>query len=392
VKCLSKVLLNLTKKLNDKCLQKLEDIDEETKKRNNKEYIVMRNYIQKENFYTKDLAKATNLPQIIVREMLQSLGFVSFKNRINIKYLDWIREFIKDFLIFFNYPLKGELNRHIENVNSFMKQSNQPKNYKIILLNALESEELLLFPQEITNEMMVIVKNASWGLIMYYFKELYESYINTFPELNYQKEKSVDGELNEPDDSVVEETFEEDAEEIESVSSLEIKTLIEQNQKLKIELNESRAVCDFLSMQYDDFKVSMENQKKISSEQNYFNVFRAFNSIENNKALDAFFIAKSTLDKLKSSGWVSSRIELKSILYIFDLFDNFFKKQNLTSKFKLGDVITITSDNVSNFEYNGQELKKGMEIFARVRSPAWYYKRSLITKASVIEIKGGENK
>lgn len=392
MKCLSKVLLNLTKKLNDKCLQKLEDIDEETKKRNNKEYIVMRNYIQKENFYTKDLAKATNLPQIIVREMLQSLGFVSFKNRINSKYLDWIREFIKDFLIFFNYPLKGELNRHIENVNSFMKQSNQPKNYKIILLNALESEELLLFPQEITNDMMVIVKNASWGLIMYYFKELYESYINTFPELNYQKGKSVDVELNEPDDSVIEETFEEDAEEIESVSSLEIKTLIEQNQKLKIELNESRAVCDFLSMQYDDLKVSMENQKKISSEQNYFNVFRAFNSIENNKALDAFFIAKSTLDKLKSSGWVSSRIELKSILYIFDLFDNFFKKQNLTSKFKLGEVITITSDNVSNFEYNGQELKKGMEIFARVRSPAWYYKGSLITKASVIEIKGGENK
>ncbi len=392
MKCLSKVLLNLTKKLNDKCLQKLEDIDEETKKRNNKEYIVMRNYIQKENFYTKDLAKATNLPQIIVREMLQSLGFVSFKNRINSKYLDWIREFIKDFLIFFNYPLKGELNRHIENVNSFMKQSNQPKNYKIILLNALESEELLLFPQEITNDMMVIVKNASWGLIMYYFKELYESYINTFPELNYQKGKSVDVELNEPDDSVIEETFEEDAEEIESVSSLEIKTLIEQNQKLKIELNESRAVCDFLSMQYDDLKVSTENQKKISSEQNYFNVFRAFNSIENNKALDAFFIAKSTLDKLKSSGWVSSRIELKSILYIFDLFDNFFKKQNLTSKFKLGEVITITSDNVSNFEYKGQELKKGMEIFARVRSPAWYYKGSLITKASVIEIKGGENK
>ena len=386
------MLLNLTKKLNDKCLQKLEDIDEETKKRNNKEYIVMRNYIQKENFYTKDLAKATNLPQIIVREMLQSLGFVSFKNSINSKYLDWIREFIKDFLIFFNYPLKGELNRHIENVNSFMKQSNQPKNYKIILLNALESEELLLFPQEITNDMMVIVKNASWGLIMYYFKELYESYINTFPELNYQKGKSVDVELNEPDDSVIEETFEEEAEEIESVSSLEIKTLIEQNQKLKIELNESRAVCDFLSMQYDDLKVSMENQKKISSEQNYFNVFRAFNSIENNKALDAFFIAKSTLDKLKSSGWVSSRIELKSILYIFDLFDNFFKKQNLTSKFKLGDVITITSDNVSNFEYNGQELKKEMEIFARVRSPAWYYKGSLITKASVIEIKGGENK
>jgi hypothetical protein len=30
-----------------------------------------------------------------------------------------------------------------------------------------------------------------------------------------------------------------------------------------------------------------------------------------------------------------------------------------------------------------------MEVIARVRSPAWYYKGSLISKASVLEIKDG---
>jgi len=51
--------------------------------------------------------------------------------------------------------------------------------------------------------------------------------------------------------------------------------------------------------------------------------------------------------------------------------------------------VSITLENVSDFEYKGQELKKGMEVLARVRSPAWYYKESLISKASVLEIKGG---
>ncbi|HEC37406.1 MAG TPA: hypothetical protein ENI29_04160, partial [bacterium] len=63
---MSEELLNLVFELNAKCLTKLEDLDEETKKRNNGEYIIMRNYIQKNDFYTKELAKATNIPQEVV--------------------------------------------------------------------------------------------------------------------------------------------------------------------------------------------------------------------------------------------------------------------------------------------------------------------------------------
>ena len=72
------------------------------------------------------------------------------------------------------------------------------------------------------------------------------------------------------------------------------------------------------------------------------------------------------------------------------LSEELFNRQNLTTNYKLGEEVSITLDIVANFEYKGQELKKGMETLVRVRSPAWYYKGSLISKASVLEIKGGE--
>ncbi len=389
---LSEELLNLVFELNAKCLAKLEDLDEETKKRNNGEYIIMRNYVQKKDFYTKKLAKATNIPREVVLDMVQSLGFIRFKNRrlyVQSKYLDRTRLFINDVIIFFNYPMNKKINRSIDNVNSFMTKRNQTKNYKIILLNVFESEELLLFPMVVLKEMKVILKNANWGVCMYYFKELYEIYLKNYPELKKQSVQTDDMDLSGSDETDSEEEFDDDIEQLETKISINQKDLIKQNQKLNEDLSESRAVCDFLTMQYDDLMVSMNNLKKVSSEENFRNVFLAFNSIENNKVLDAFFIAKSTLDTLKSSGWESSPPELKSILYIFDLFAEFFNRQSLTTNYKLGEVVSITLDNVANFEYKGQELKKGMKVLARVRSPAWYYKGSLITKASILEIKGG---
>ena len=387
---LSEELLNLVFELNAKCLTKLEDLDEETKKRNNGEYIIMRNYIQKNDFYTKELAKATNIPQEVVLDMVQSLGFIRFKNRrlyVQSKYLDRTRLLINDVIIFLNYPMNKKINRSIDNVNSFMKKKHQIKNYKIILLNAFESETLILFPVELLNEMKVILKNGSWGVCMYYFKELYKIYLNMYSELDYQSVQSDEMDLSEPNETDTEETLDDNVEQLESEISINPRDLIEQNQKLNDDLSESRAVCDFLTMQYDDLMVSMDNLKKVSNEQDFRKVFLAFNSIENNKVLDAFFIAKSTLDTLKNSGWEPSPPELKSILYIFDLFAEFFNRQALTTNYKLGEEVSITLESISNFEYKGQELKKGMEVLARVRSPAWYYKGSLITKASVLEIK-----
>ena len=392
MKCLSEKLLNLVFELNVKCLQKLEDLDEETKDKNNHEYIIMRNYVQKKDFYIKDLAKAINQPQRVILDMVRDIGFIRFKNRrlyVQGKYLDWTRLLVNDAIIFFNYPINKKMNRSIDNVNSFMKNKNQIKNYKIILLNAFESEELLLFPKELLNEMKVILKNASWGVCMYYFKELYEIYLKIYPELEYQSVQSDDMDLSEPDKTDTEEALDDIVEQLETEIPINQKDLMEQNRKLNDDLSESRAVCDFLTMQYDDLMVSMNNLKKVSSEQDFRKVFLAFNSIENNKVLDAFFIAKSTLDTLKSSGWEPSPPKLKSILYIFDLFAEFFNRQALTTDYKLGEEVLISLENISNFEYKGQELKKGLEVLARVRSPAWYYKGSLISKASVLEIKSG---
>lgn len=395
MKCLSNELLTLVKDLNVKCLQKLEESDEESKNSYRNEYIVMRNYIQKKEYYVKDLVKATNLPEMSVRQMLKNLGFVQYKNRrifVKRNYLNWVRRFVNDFRVFFNFPNNRNLNRSITAVNSFMKKRTHFKNYKIILLNVLETEESLLFPEKLVNDMKVILKNASWGVSKYYFKELYEIYLKTYPELNKVGGISDDLEFSEPDDSDAEESLEGDAGPLEGESTINLKDILEQNQRLNDELNESRAVSDFLSMQYDDLKITTETQKQSLRDKNFSTVFRAFNAIENNNILDAFFIAKSTLDELKTSGWKPSPPELKSILYIFDLFANFFNKQQLTSKFKLGEIVKVTLETTTDIEYKGQELKAGMEVFARVKSPAWYYKNILISKANVLEIQDGGNK
>jgi len=395
VKCLSEELLELVYELNVKVLQKLEDLDEETKERNNNEYIIMRNYVQKKDFYTDDLIKATNKSPKVILKMVQNLGFIRLRNRrlyVQTKFLDWIRFMVNDVINFINYPMDKKMNRHIENINSFIKKRHQIKNYKIILVNVFESEEFLIFPTELLNEMKAILKDASWGICMYYFKGLYDIYLKFYPEFKKQSIEANGMELSEPEETDTEEALDEDAEQLDNEISIDQNDLIEQNQKLLDDLSESRAVCDFLTMQYDDLMVAMDNLKKTAREENFRKVFLAFNSIENNNVLDAFFIAKSTLGSLISSGWEPSPPELKSILYIFDLFTEFFNRQNLTTKYKLGEEVSITLDNVTNFEYKGQELIEGVEILARVRSPAWYYRGSLISKASVLEIKKGGNR
>lgn len=392
MKCLSEELLNLVYELNAKCLQKLEVLDEETKERNATEYVIIKNYIQKKDYKTKDLAKVTNKPRGFIFEMVKNLGFIRFRNRkpyINKKNLDRFRSLIKDFIMFLNYPIDKELNNSIKKINSFMRRINPFKDFKIILINSFESAENKAFSSEIVDEIKLILKNASWAICKYFFQELFSIYLELHPELIgiIGRVKEID--LPEPKDSDTEEAFDEDAEQLEAEISINPRDLMEQNQKLNNELSESRAVCDFLTMQYDDLMVSMDNLKKVSTEQDFRKVFLAFNSIENNNVLDAFFIAKSTLDTLKSSGWEPFPPELKSILYIFDLFAEFFNRQALITNYKLGEEVLITIENISNFEYKGQELKKGMEVLARVRSPAWYYQGRLISKASVLEIKGG---
>lgn len=390
---LSENILARIYELSDKCFKKLESLDEEFVERNINEYIIMRNYIQKQDYYLKELAKATNKPEKTVQKMVHNLGFIRFKNRrllVNRGFLNWTRRLIKDFIVFLNYPLNETIDRSIEHVNWVMTTGTETKNYKIVLLNAFESEDLALFPKDLQSRVKEILKGSSWGMCMYYFKELYSIYTEAYPELTTQVSQSEDTDLSESEEGEIEGEFGE--EQLEAEISLDIQELYEQNQKLSSELNESRAVCDFLTMQYDDLIASTNKMRMELAEQGFKKVFLAFNSIENNKVLDTFFIAKSTLDSLKRSGWEPPSSELKSILFLFDLLGEFFNRQELTSRYKLGEEVTITPENVSNFEYKGQELKEGMKIKARVRAPAWYYKGNLLSKASVLEIKEGEKK
>jgi len=391
---LNEELLESVKELNLKCLGKLDEFEEIERERNNAEYIIILNYIQKRDFYITELANLTGFTKNMIRSMVKNLGFIRFQNRKlvnNTKFLSWIRKFIQDFVSFLNYPVQMTNDESMNYVNVFMarKRDRRISNYKTILINAIESDKLDAFSKDIVDDMRTILQNASWGLSMYYCKELYLIYQKMFPEITEKdvfNKKDDNTEIDEPD---VEEELVDDVEQIETDINYDPKILSEENQKLHDDLNESRAVCDFLTMQYDDLKKSLDTLKTSSREQNIKQIFVSFNSIENNTVLDTFFIAKSSLNDLKESGWKPSPPQLKSILFIFDLFTEFLNRQGITTRYALGEEIEITSENIINFDYTGQEIKEGKKVNAKVKSPAWYYKNEIISKARVLEVKKG---
>jgi hypothetical protein len=278
-----------------------------------------------------------------------------------------------------------------------MENRRNSKDFKIILIGVLESGDLKAFPEGILDDMKKIISEASWGVSKFYLKNLHGIYIKYFPEILTFKPEFEDQLRLEDDDISSEESLNEANEEIlehiteESIledvkESLNYEEIIEENQKLSSDLSESRAAFDFMSMQYEDLQSQFEEYKKEENKQLLVKLFREFNSLESNKILDAFYIAKRTITELKEAGWKPSAPKLKSALFIFDLFSEFFKKKKLTTKYDLDDEIEITHDNINNFEYKGTEIIEGMKVLTKIISPAWYLGDSLISKAQVVEI------
>lgn len=376
------------KDLNERCLKRIQIDSEEMKQRNLTEYIVIRNYLQKESYYIQDLINITKSSGRDIIDLLKRLKFIRFDHKklvVKKKRLNWLRWFIEDFINFLNYPISKECNRSIEKVNYFIKNQKHTRDFKIILTGIIESKNHLFLTQDELEDISSIIKNASWGMSMYYFKQLHSIYQKKYPEIQSIQVEVIEPEKEEKEDIEPSDVLDEIEEEVN------IRELISQNENLSENLSESRAVCDFIAMQYEDLKTKMEDTKKEAYEKILAKIFKNFNSIENNNALDAFFIARFTLNKLKKSGWKPSNPELNSALYIFDLFSEFFKRQGLNPKYEIGELIEITLENVDNFNYKGTEIRKNMKVITKVLSPAWFLKNKRISKAKVIEIKNMED-
>jgi len=315
--------------------------------------------------------------------MVKKLGFIRFRQRklvVQSKFLRWLRIFIEDFIVFLNYPNNKKSSKSIEKINYFIQnQKQRPRNFKIALVGVVESKNHLFFTEEELEGMSSIIKNGSWGLSMYYFKELYSIYLKHYPEIQSVLVESIEPEKEEIEAVEPDDILDEIEEEID------VKELIGENEKLNEDLSESRAACDFIAMQYEDLKSKMEDIKKETYDRILTKIFKNFNSLEYNYALDAFFIARFTLNTLKKSGWKPYPPELSSALYIFELFSEFFKRQGLTSRYDIGELIEINLENVDDFNYKGTELRENMKVMTKVLSPAWYLKNKKISKANVIE-------
>nr|MDO8112267.1 hypothetical protein [Candidatus Sigynarchaeota archaeon] len=117
------------------------------------------------------------------------------------------------------------------------------------------------------------------------------------------------------------------------------------------------------------------------------NLFKKMNSIENSNLLNSFSLAKASLDQLRETKWVAEPAVLDSILFFYDLFSDFLKRQDAKTKFTIGQVLDITLANIDEFEYSGSEITPETITTARVKMPAWYLGEKLVTKAKIVEIK-----
>ncbi len=377
------------KELNEKCHNRIKNDIEETKNRNSTEYIVIRNYLQKKSFYIEDLSELTKNTSRNITDLLKKLKFIRFKQKkliIQHKRLNWLRRLIEDFIVFLNYPINKKSSRSIKIINYFIKnQKLDPRDFKIALAGVIEfkPENHKFFTEDELENMSSIIRNASWGMSMYYFRQLYLIYLERYPEIQSIQLDSIESEKDDKENAESDDV-------IAEIEEIDIKELVNENEKLSEDLSESRAAFDFIAMQYEDLKSKLEESKKDVYDKVLVKIFKNFNSVENNNVLDAFFIAKFTLNKLKQSGWKPSPPELNSALYMFNLFSEFFKRQGLITRYDIEERIEISLENVDDFDYKGTDIIEGVKVTAKVLSPAWYLNDNKISKASIVEIKNKE--
>ena len=138
-------------------------------------------------------------------------------------------------------------------------------------------------------------------------------------------------------------------------------------------------------LSHSDQTLHQEYRKSVDTE---INLFRNFNTIENNFILNSFAHSIQTLNKLNKEKWEPDRPELTSVMFFFELLDEFFKRRGLKTKYKIGEKIKLSYNTIDEFEYEGTEFSDAKDKKkVIVQYPAWYFKKTLISKAKVVELK-----
>jgi len=290
----------------------------------------------------------------------------------------WNRIFIRDVADFFNYPLYKEKRVNYWRMVNFLHRAKSRADFKNVLVGLVELGKVRAFSQALLNEIKATAEIATSGHCKYIFQQFVSIYEEEFPEIK------ISNRTEDSDDSTQEKG--EETADIEEGPEIDLKELLEQNTSLKNRLDEALANADYLDLQMDNLQSRFkEYSNKVESEAK-LNLFKNLNSIENSCLLNAFYQAKRVLDQLRASGWTPDPPTLESSLFFYDLFADFLKKEDVTTKFSTGDILEITLGNINDFEYNGSEMTPETIVKARVKTPAWYLKDKVISKAKIVEI------
>jgi hypothetical protein len=344
-------------------------------------YTIVRNYLKKEDFHIDSLKRIIGKTEEEIYEMLRHIGFSRARDRYwpNFGAVLWARHFADDFLKFLNYPIKKNAMINYSRIENLIVNPKRYADYRNVLVGAFESDLLKAISSNTIREIKSTLQIASSGHCGYIFKQIISIYTSEFPELlSFEK-----GE----DYKDIQCSDEQEQTEVPEQVEIDVNDLLAQNIKINEELEQARANADFLDLQFESMQSRFkEHQLKIENDAT-LDFFKKLNSIENSNLLNSFFLAKSSLDNLRASKWIPEPNELESILFFYDLFLDFLKRQDVWPQFTIGQIVDVTIDNINDFEYTGSEITPETITKARVKVPALYLDKKSISKAKVVEVR-----
>nr|MDO8112503.1 hypothetical protein [Candidatus Sigynarchaeota archaeon] len=245
-------VLTMCQEVHDSIIKKLTPAQKEY---NSHLYIIVRNYLRKEDFHITDIERITNRREEEIYRMLLEVGFSRVDTRYwpNFKAVIWTRHFVEDFLKLLNYPLTKNSSFNYRRIENLISDPFRIADYRNVLIGVFESESLKSFSSDTIQAVKSTIQSASSGHCSYLFKQIVSILTDEFPEI-LMFTKAVEEEDSRQASS------QEQVTEAEQ-TAIPVQELIEQNKKLTEELERARANADFLDLQFDTMQARYNEQK-----------------------------------------------------------------------------------------------------------------------------------
>lgn len=346
---------------------------------------------KKVDINAKDMKQYFKKPHKDLLNTMWNFRFSASRRKIvlNKRHLQYIRRILYSFVDILNFDgkdLDSLVKVNFRMMDNFQHTSKWMANFKSVLVGILESNELTGIPSKLYGELKNITRGAHYPNCKFILLQIWESFKKIYGKIIDDLAVSQDKTLDEK----IEVDIEEEEEEFQApeLTSQELIELIKERDKTKEELLNAEAENDFLTLQIDSFREKLKNAKESASKKLELNLFREFNSPDNQRILSEFAKIWSNIQEVEENDRKLEQQEIDNVVFFLELLNKFFSKRGLSTNHKSGEILDISLDKAHYFDYKGSEFKSNdEEKKVIVNVPGWKFQDSLVSKTQVSELK-----